>query len=606
MKMPLKGYATAVCGLLALAVAAVSGCAEILGVDFGEKQGDLDAGSGGTGSGGTGGIAPQCTGDEECKQYILEGPSKCDNGQCVAECTTTFECTQKYGLSGSYACIAGGCINLVDDDCPSAKIYPATDSWKEDDPPPIFIGVMDDRSSTDWKADAIEYYWESFRLAQKQLEAKVIGPGPAGDQRKLVFVECDEIPDAVKAATHLVERVRVPLILGPTKYPNQLKVLEQVLAKPSNSAIALTRSALDVVLTHPSNKSGLIWSMSPPGNERAFALAELMKEQEPALRQRLGKIATDPLKVALLTVDDVGYEELNTVIKDKVKVGDTKVSDLPTTDFETVVVKNLNACSAIPDDAGKPLCEYDARAADLLAFRPNVVLVNGPFGLFNLIVKRLEVAWESELCPSEAGAGGTIADRPIYLSAWWDYTTVHMLPFGPCGSTFLPTTIQIAERIREVDFYPQAPESRYSDYLTAFKAGKANFAGPDASMALSYDSTFVMAYALTALLKDDSRKPFTGKDIASAFSTLAQLGGQVVATGNADITKIDSFLEQPETIDLNGIFSRIAFDVTTRAPIFNLAVLCPNANLSSGLPGKPSNQVFNVTQGTLGGTYACN
>jgi hypothetical protein len=591
---------------LAGACGVVAGCASVIGADFGEKSApESDASTGGGNTGGTGGT-PQCENDDDCKDACPESACKCLGNQCVSldACETTAECKAKYGAD-PHACIESLCVPLLNQtDC--KEVYPPT-AWEMENA--IFIGVMEDRSSPEWVADQIEYYIESVKLAQDQIENTIVGPGPATKQRNIALVICDEMFDSERASRHLIETVRVPVILGPSKPEHQNTVVEKVLG--ASSSIMLTRMAFTEVLASPK-----AYSLTPSATLRSLALESLMKEQEPDLRTRLGKTTTDPLKVALLTVNDIGYSKLNELIQDDVEVGGKKLNQLPGDQFITVTVHNLNGCVTAGD--GGPLCEYADKTAELLAFRPNVVIVSGPEKLFSSVLKPLEQQWETTPCEVDGGpTTWSIADRPFYLSAFWDYTETKLQKQNKgCPPTDLPSEILFTQRTRSVDVYPQGEpadggvsegEARYIQFLADFKA-KVNkpFAGQDAGMGLAYDSYFVVAYAIAAILATDSAKPFTGQDVANAFGSLASVGGVTAGTGVSDIKKVRDALNGGDSVNLQGIFSRILFDPVKRSPVYDYSVMCANANLANNLPGQASGQTFDTTNlGVLEGTFTC-
>lgn len=582
------------------------GCSEIIGADFGEKEAPpTEAGTGGGNTGGTGGLA-ECTIDEDCATKFLEGPSKCVNGQCVAECQTTAECKTKFP-GDPHACIEGACIQLISEDC--KDIYP-TNGWEAENA--IFLGVMEDRSSPEWEADQIEYYVESFKLARDQVEENIVGPGPAGAQRKIVLLLCDEMNDSVRAAEHLAQEVKVPVIFGPSKDENQNKVVEQVLKDAGTSTVMLARHAFNEVLQFPR-----AFSMTPSATLRALSLAALMEEAEPDLRTRLGKLPTDPLKVLLLTVNSIGYDKMNQLIKANVKIGGTKLEDLPVdVEFKTITETNLHGC-ALSGDA-KPPCDYSARAQEILDFRPAIVIVDGPEKLFGNILWEVEKKWESTPCAADDAGTSTwsVADRPFYLSAFWDYTMAAFKQITTgCTVSDLPSAIQFAARSRSIDVFPQdlpgdagplEGAARYKLFLDQFKVGKPGFAGADASMGLNYDQFFLVAYALAVYLKDEPEKPVVGGELANVFGSLVALEGETVGTGSGDIKKIRDRLNAGDPINLQGIFSRLLFDGVKHSPVFDYAIMCSNANLSSGLPGKASTQTFDTSgSGALEGAFLC-
>jgi hypothetical protein len=125
-------------------------------------------------------------------------------------------------------------------------------------------------------------------------------------------------------------------------------------------------------------------------------------------------------------------------------------------------------------------------------------------------------------------------------------------------------------------------------------------------MGLNYDSFFLIAYALSAYLKDDGAKPVVGTDLPNVFASLVSIEGVDVGTGVTDIKTIRDRINAGDPINLQGIFSRLLFDNLKHSPVFDYTVMCSNANLASGLPGKSSSQTFDTTgAGVLEGTFQC-
>jgi hypothetical protein len=583
MKMPLK-----LCGLAALAVVAVAGCAQILGVDFGEKTGSLDGGSGGTGNGGTGGVAPECSNVTDCVAACPGETCACIDNKCTtAECSTTADCVAKYGAQDAHACIEFGCRKLLSPECTSLS-----GDWQSENA--LFIGVLDDRSSPFAKVDKVEYYLESARLARKQIEDAATGPGK--NPRKVVLVECDELMGAQAAAEHLVDDLRIPLLIGPSTSPAQLEVFNSVLVPRKESltdnVVMLTDSGFDAVLTDARN-SGIAWSIAPSATARAFAVARVFEDNEADLRARMSLSATDPLKVAVVTLPDPGFDDLTEQIEDAVVVNGTKLAAQDPSTYRRIVSAELGQCSTG--------CNVDADRQALLDFRPHFVITNGPTGLFNAIVKPVENAWElgpNGGCSAADGGGQSIDHRPFYVAAVWDYTMTGLVgcPFG-----VLPE-FELWQRILATDFYPNV--ERYSQFIKDYRAFVKNstFAGNDQRMGLAYDAMYFAIYAFALLLKDDENRVVTGKDIASAFESLGDFGGDALGTGKADIAQILNNLATNKTVNLQGTFGELRLNKTKHSSVYDISILCPNANNGAEVPWKQSGQTFSVINAALEGT----
>ena len=96
-----------------------------------------------------------------------------------------------------------------------------------------------------------------------------------------MLVECDDSASASRAATHLVDRVRVPVILGAGASGTTLTVAQEVTIP--KGVLLFAPSATSPALTTLQD-NGLVWRSAPSDALQAVALVDAMESMEARYR----------------------------------------------------------------------------------------------------------------------------------------------------------------------------------------------------------------------------------------------------------------------------------------------------------------------------------
>ena len=268
--------------------------------------GGASAGTAGKGGGSGAGGGHAGSGTSGSKSLAGEGGA---GGE--SECTTNAECVRQ-GANEPYLCRQSDrrCAQILSNECP--LVY-----GNYNDPNAIFFGAfatlnlaLPQRNSVAWAAE----------LAVKDInDAGGIPDGPDGKGRSLVMITCNNderagVEALDEAARHLVDDLEVKSMLATLKPGDLLRVAEKY---KQRKLFYLSPVALTSDLTDPSYKDGgRIWNLLGEPLDFADAYAELLRLVEAHMRVERGwpDAAANPIKVALVTTDDIFNYELSSFV----------------------------------------------------------------------------------------------------------------------------------------------------------------------------------------------------------------------------------------------------------------------------------------------------
>jgi hypothetical protein len=396
--------------------------------------------------------------------------------------------------------------------------------------------------------------WEvhAVQLAQSDF-AKATGgiprPDSARGPRPFATILCDDRINPTRAAKHLAEEVKVPAVIGfgdgaeamdlvtHVFLPDRTLVVDSRTVSPFLSAVAM-----------PSGAPRLLWRTDP--SSRVFAdAARAVVEQVvvPALSERHTRAgAGGVVRLAIVkgssmdTSADVDY------VLDRLTLNGADFA------HNQDNVKVFEIARREPS-LGSAQAQYAKVTADLIAFRPQIVLADQSWpGIWTTVGPALESA-----------VGSAAAPWYVLVSA---LTEPALLNFAREGDR--------RQRIFGVEFDYKTPSM--ARFLQHYSESFADEISPASAPTTSYDAAYFVAMAAAAL----GDEPITGESLGRAASRL-QPPGTKVSLGPSAILDAVNVLRAGKNVDLVGA-SGGDFAMETGDARIDLVVDC----LPTGLPGE--------------------
>ncbi len=514
--------------------------------------------------------------------HVGESPCLADADCGLADwaCGPEGRCVQqRRGCTESRACVAsaggrpsicrqsdGACVLLESEDC---KVLAEPGDVGND--ATIWIGAMFPLSGREASLFGSASR-DSVELARRDF-AEAVGclppAQPDGPRRPLAVVACDDVVDPRRVASHLVDDLRVPAIIG----FHRSKEVADLAASHFNPhgvlALASNTAAMLRTIPHPQGQPRLVWRTTITTDMRVAPTAAFLSEViEPALRATPGLLAPgEPIRVALPRVANAtGLGEADDYVR-TLRFNGKSVAENGES-FRQVAFA----------DYGDDKQQSDAVAgvvAELVHYLPHVVLSD----MDEALVPELERRWPA-----------TARFRPRYLASGVESEAM---------VAFLRAHPELRTRLFNVDTLSSTAVLakfvlRHNEVFSTKITAATATAAP-------YDAFYVAAYAATAL----GREPVTGPGLARAIARLRP-PGEVVDVGPAGIYAALAALGVGKNIDLVGATTSLDFDPETGDAPADFAVFC----VGPPRDGRPpelveSGLVFRARSARLEGKLSC-
>ncbi|MRG90999.1 bifunctional serine/threonine-protein kinase/ABC transporter substrate-binding protein [Polyangium spumosum] len=480
----------------------------------------------------------------------------------TSECTTNADCADKAGGKAICRKDRGACVALETDQCSvlAEKGDVTNDST-------IWIGAMyphDEEKGSSYGQQAVR----AVDLARRDFASLTGGLPPTsggGKPRPLGIVLCDDTEDAERAASHLVEDVGVPAVLGFARSKEVLDLASSfflpkgVLAFASNTASMLT----DIAQAPGDPRLVLRVTTSATMSTGAKA-AFLEGVLEPEIRKRPGLLRPgERLRVAIVRVDNASgvshADKLLSVLRWNGKSAAENGDDLR----QFVVEDRLTGQS---EGSFGPVIEA------IGAFAPHVVFEAGSGARF---LVELEQRWPKRLPfrPYYVMSGSLASDRFLALIGERPDASRRLLSVDAAVSPALAKFV-----VHHNEIFPEQ--------VTPYGATSA-----------PYDAFYAVAYAAIAL----GDEPVTGRNLARAVRRLVP-PGEPIEVGQGGIYPAIKALRAGKNIDLAGAQTSLDFDAETGDATVDFAVYCLDPKrrvaVDAGL-------VYRARTGKLEGAMRC-
>jgi len=571
-------------GALAVTLFMLVGCNAIVGLDKLQITGE-PTNSAGTEAGGRVSSEGGAAGKEDAvggggtagKQEIPQAGEGGEGGEAPnpGDCTTNQECTDRLtqevmGEAGSAgtviaaACIKkpiAHCVKLLSEDCDGI-----TGDYSNDQA--IFVGSLFSTKGTTAATNLPRQ--QSAALAIEHINAVGGVPDPKGSSanpRPLVMVSCDESTNLVRAATHLVDDLHVPAIVGPNTSQDTLDVSTKVTVPGGTVVMSPTGVASSIASL---SDNDLTWLMVPSDVQRAPLMIQQINVLETTLK-------TERMK---------NYINLGIVFRnDALGIGTrTALNDLKINGQSLANAINLNNHVQIDPYNGAD-ADQPAIISKYLTFLPDIVVLAGTAEAVTQVMVPLEAQWPKD------GGGADLAPRPNYVLI--DSTKVPEL------LTAVTNNDDLRKRVRGTGITP-GPGGP-AETLTEFQVDYNVRYGTSATisgMGPAHDAAYAIGLALAATRTQE----VSGASVAQGLRKLAG-GATTLKATSQNVLPAFQKLAAGEKITAVGTFGNLDWDANGAVLGGTLEMWC------IGLPtaGKPayasSGLLFDIKTQKPSGTY---
>jgi ABC-type branched-subunit amino acid transport system substrate-binding protein len=518
----------------------------------------------------------QCDVDDDCAVGKGLADTVCDVAThlCVRPagfCQTNQQCVDAAGPDDPAMCIQKRCQRLKTEDCTRVMGTPA--EYANDNA--VVVGYMS-LTAGNPLAPVGSGGVNAVELARSDFVKAFGGLPPAvtdGPVRPLVVVACNEVPDPLRPARHLVETLKVPALIGPIVAPSALSVVQQVTIP--NDVLNISPTAATIAIAKLDDR-GLVWRTDAADAYIIRTMSLAVAEFEKRLRGGEAPVVTgeDGLKVAYFhrgdilsaTAEQAFLETLTfngKVASANLGLGTYRVFDYG--DFVDPTATAAKTKQAIDD---------------VIAYRPHVIVQLG-VGEMVTNLDQIEKLWP--------------ADAP--------YRPNHVLygtAFGGNWQTVVGTNEPLRQRI--LGAIPLADPKNEDNIVIGVKSrydsiykNDMNAVWSIASQA-SYDAMYLFSFAAMAA----GDKPLTGPNLVEGMKKIAPPGTLINGSNPLTILDAAAELRAGKNINYHGALGNILFDAAGEfAP--PIIVWCVGADNR----GRPTGWVLDKQTGVLEGQNTC-
>lgn len=456
-------------------------------------------------------------------------------------CTSTQDCLSLHGAN--WVCRNQACFSLASEDCGFVLGNYAADDV-------LLVGALlplvGNHKSTGLPIE------RALALAAQQDFRGGIPFGTAG-AHPVAIVLCDESQNAARAAQHLVEEVRVPVILGPA-FGDAFEA--------TAAAISATGAAVDggpVVLISPYATAPLgpfeaeagvpasfVWRTSPDAAGEAAAMSQLVSSSlEPRIKGP--DAGSPPFGVALAWRDDTDGRALHDALEASLTFNGKPATQQVQTGFFTDV------------SYGNPDDPNDDRSTDA------VTQITGATPLPSLvIVDGAAEAVASIIDPIERGLLPQTSARPYYLLS-------HGLQVAELLAYTAPNP-SLRKRILLAVPGDGDGNGALRALRVAYDKDYSDYPAETFGVSQGYDAYYLLAYALAAVRNTDIK----GVDVRDGLHHVIYGAASVlpVTVGTAGIDAGFAAVALGGSLALTGASGPLQFDAQTNTAAEDVQIWC--------------------------------
>ena len=476
----------------------------------------------------------------------------------VGSCKTNAECIAESG--GKPAMCRkdrGQCVALE-----SAECHVLADKGDVENDATFWIGAMYPQRDKGYGQQAAL----SVELARRDFAGLTGGLPPlppSTKPRPIGVVLCDDSEAPERSATHLVDQVGVPVILGFARSKEVLDLARSEFLPKGVLALASNTASMLADIATEKGEPRLVFRVTTSADMVHAPRAVLIERVlEPLIRKNPAALRPDePLRLAIVRADNASGMSHADRLLSALHFG-TKNATSHGEAVRQFVMKDQLTKNDLP-------AELATMGESIAAFSPHVVIamgVNG--GIFLSIEQR----WSNRALfrPFYMFEGTTNEEELALLVQKFPTTRTRALGVDMATS---PTVAKFVVHFNET----------FPEKIKPFEANAA-----------PYDAFFVAAYAAIAL----GEERITGKSLARAIGRLLP-PGDPIEVGPSGIYPAIKALRSGKNIDLVGAQTSLDFNPETGDPTVDMAVFRFDPKRKSTLE---AGLVYRAKTGTLEGT----
>ena len=450
------------------------------------------------------------------------------------------------------------CVQLLSEDCDGI-----TGDYLNDQA--IFIGSLFSTKGTTAATNLPRQ--QSAALGVEQINA--FGGIPAGstsaNPRPLVMVSCDESTNLVRAATHLVNDLHVPAIVGPNTSQDTLDVSTKVTVPGGTVVMSPTGVASSIAAL---TDDDLTWLMVPSDVQRA----PLMIDQIGVLETTLKATRKKPVTLGIVFRNDALGTGTRTALDALMFDGRSIANN------ELVKIDPYNGADV----------DQQALVTKYLKFLPDIVVLAGTAEAITKVMVPLEAQWPKD------GNDVDLSPRPYYVLI--DSTKVPELLTAVTNNGH-----ELASRVRGTGITPGPSGTDAAETYTGFQLDYGvRYDGASATisgMGPAHDAAYAIGLALAAT----RTQPVSGASVAQGLRRLAGGTTKLKANGSNVLPAFQK-LAAGEKITAIGTFGMLDWDTNGAVQGGTLEMWC-----IGGTTAKPayasSTLLFDIKSQTMSGSY---
>lgn len=489
----------------------------------------------------------------------------------VAECQSNAQCIARASADGSVpaVCVQAAeprCELLLSEDCTSV-----TGDWRNDDA--LWMASLLGMTGSQLPTNAPRQ--DAAILAVKELNALGGVPGEGDTKRPLAMLSCDVAADRDRAATHIVDKLQIPAIIGPNLSADVYSLAtDHTIAKKT---VVLTPTGIAASIVELGSSDGLTRLMVPADKQRVQLFVDQIAELEAQLKvTRPGR----PLRLAIYYRDDLTGQGTRGAL------ATLRFNNLSLTDN----LNNGNALSIGYDPVAANVAGWkDTVTANLfvtgvpprLAFRPDIIVVVGGIESAAGFLTHLEDVWQ---------AGAPTSDKPYWIVNDPLRIGATLAKIG--GGASVNDSMRL--RLRGISVTPGEGQAAYEVFQQRFTQEYrdkmyASTVPSSSGMGPIYDAVYTVALSMAAMRTPEGdfiRTP-TGADITRGMTKLADDTSPVraVITDSADVVAAFRELHAGKGVRAIGTFGPLKWEASGAKGAGTLSVWCvaapPTATVSS-------------------------
>lgn len=461
--------------------------------------------------------------DMVCRQNVCEIPT------IVEGCTSNAQCIDEPGFGGELrACIERDCVPVTSTECPLLLPLDQLGIDNLRTANPLILGAYAEIPTEQTGVQILNY-----NLALTEVEQEIGGlAGANGTRRSVVMVVCDGNQvdrSALDSSLKHLTDLRVPGVVSGL-YGDDLQYVFENGGRQAGIFFVSPLEA-DPVLARLLDDN-LVWHLLPSADYIARAYAPLLDRTLAHL-----DVTGGPVRVASIVANDLRLlgDIMNAVqqpdIGIKFNAGKTVDDNIADDNYRSYGIQETN-----------PEASYTTQVADILTFKPHVIIAAAYEGFLERMVPIIERDW-----PEGVGE----PPRPFYLLSPLHYRNGKL-------ELLLDEHPELRERLVGVGAAAAEDPSLYRAYLTRWDEAYTERRGQAAGLENFYDAPYYLIYSAIAA----GSAVNTGAGFASGMQRLLQ--GERYDVGPDDLRSAPGALSAPQSrIQLYGTMGPPDFDLIT-------------------------------------------